>query len=168
MARTFMLATVLAVSLSACMSDSATLDTGTRITPEFFRYATIIEPPTDGTTGGWRAVCIKARTGQRVAHPHSTGWETGVQCALEFGSPIVNRQHGFIPLRMAQRISADVANEVAYRVLRQERGITATTCTKLIKGMNKAFKKAINGSAVNACGTTRWDRPVPEVIWPPE
>ena len=144
------------------------LDTGTRITPEFFRYATIIEAPTDGSTGGWRAVCIKARVGQRVAHPQGAGWETGAQCGLEFGSPIVNRQHGYIPLRMAQRVSADVANTVAYSVLRVERGVTATTCQKLLQGMNLAMNEAINGSSVTPCGTTRWGSPVPEVVWPPQ
>lgn len=81
--------------------------------------------------------------------------------------PIVNHQHGYIPLRMAQRISAEVANDVAYRVLRRERGVTSTTCLKLLRGMNREFDEAIKGSTVSPCGSTRWNQPVPEVVWPP-
>jgi len=94
--------------------------------------------------------------------------ETGAQCRLEFGSPIVNKQHGFIPLRMAQRVSAEVANDVAYTVLSQERGVTGATCLKLRKGMNTMLGIAINGSTVTQCGVTNWKRSVPEVHWPPD
>jgi hypothetical protein len=91
----------------------------------------------------------------------------GARCGLEFGSPIVNRQHGFIPLRKAQRISAEVANEVAYAVLRQERGVTAVTCRKLKDGMNLALGAAINGSRVRRCGTSSSSHAIPVVHWPP-
>ena len=68
---------------------------------------------------------------------------------------------------MAQQLSAEVANDVAYAVLSQERGVTAVTCKKLITGMNTMFGIAINGSKVNQCGVTNWSHAVPEVHWPP-
>ncbi len=154
------------VLAAGCVNSHGSLPTGTRITPEVFRYATIIKAPVDGSAGGWRAVCIKASTGQRLAHPQGAHLDTHVRCGLEFGSPIVNRQHGYIPLRMAQEISAEVANEVAYRVLSRERGITATTCRKLIAGMNIRLDEEIRGSTVTACGVTNWSQRVPVVYWP--
>ena len=157
----------LAALLVAVSCVDGNVPSGTRITPEFFRYATIIEAPDDGSPGGWRAVCIKARVGQRIAPAPAAHIDTSAQCGLEFGSPIVNRQHGYIPLRMAQQISAEVANDVAYTVLSQERGVTAGTCLKLQNGMNVMFGIAIKGSTVTQCGVTNWSHGVPEVIWPP-
>ena len=159
--------TVLAWLLGACTGGSTSVPTGTRITPEFFQYATMIEAPEDGSTGGWRAVCIHARVGQSVAEPQGGQWSASRQCSLEFQVPIINHQHGFIPLRMAQRISADVANEVAYRVLTREPALTIMTCSKLKVGMNEALDEAIKGSRVNLCGASMFNQPVPEVIWPP-
>jgi hypothetical protein len=129
---------------NSCMTGN--VPTGTRITPDFFKYATIIKAPADGSPGGWRAVCIQARVGQRIAHAQGAHIETGTRCGLEFGTPIVTIQHGFIPLSMAQRISADVANNVAYKVLSQGRGVTAIT--------------------FNQCGATNWSHSVPIVPWP--
>ncbi len=166
--KSWLLWAMLGVSVvsAACMDGMATLPTGTRITPEVFRYATIIPAPTDGTTGGWRAVCIKAGVGQRIAHPQGTHLDTRRRCGLEFGTPIVNRQHGYIPLPMTQQISSDVANEVAYTVLSRERGVTAMTCRQLIYGMNAKFGAKINGSTVTPCGVTNWSHRVPEIPWP--
>ena len=157
----------LAWLLYACTAGNTSVPTGTRIIPEFFQYATIVEPPDDGSTGGWRAVCIRARIGQSIAEPQGGQWSSNRECGLEFGVPIVNHQHGFIPLRMAQRISADVANETAYRVLTREPTLTVMTCDKLKVAMNTDLGEAINGSKVAPCGTTLWNRPVPEVVWPP-
>ncbi len=154
----------LLVALTSCVDGS--VPSGTRITPDFFRYATIIEPPADGSVGGWRAVCIRAGVGQRSAHPQGAHIDTRTRCGLEFGSPIVNQQHGYIPLAMAQRISADVANEVAYAVLSEERGLTVRTCYKLVRGMNARMGVDINGSKVTQCGVTSWSHRVPEVPWP--
>ncbi len=153
-----------ATIFAACTAGN--IPTGTRITPEFFQYATIIQPPADGSPGGWRAVCIMARVGQRIAHPQGAHIETGRQCGLEFGTPIVNKQHGYIPLPMAQRTSADVANDVAYKVLRRERGVTASTCLKLKTGMNVGLDTAINGSRVTQCGVTSSSHLIPVVHWP--
>ena len=113
-------------------------------------------------------MCIRARIGQGIAEPHGGTWNTSRECGLQFEVPIINRQHGFIPLRMAQRISAEIANEVAYRVLTQERTLTVVTCRKLKLAMNKAMGVAINGSKVTQqCGASLWNHAVPEVIWPP-
>jgi hypothetical protein len=158
--------TVLAVlALGACASTS--VPSGTFITAEYFEYATVIEPPTDGSPGGWRAVCIRAHMGQSIAASQGAHWDSEIQCDLEFGSPIVNRELGYIPLRMAQGISANVANTVAYEVLSQSRGVTSTTCKLLRVGMTAGMNTKIGGSRVTECGVTRWHRPVPEVIWPP-
>ena len=160
-----LLAAVLVLAPSCAASS---IPTGTQITPEFFKYATVVVAPTDGSTGGWRAVCIKASTGQRIANANGAHVETGGRCGLEFGTPIVNRQHGYIPLRMAQLVSAEVANTVAYAVLSQERGVTAMTCRKLIKGMSIQLDIQIKGSRVTECGVTQWSHSVPEVHWPPQ
>jgi len=140
--------------------------TGTRIGPESFQYATIFQAPEDKSPGGWRAVCIKAQVSQTVANPQGIDFDMNHECDLEFGSPIVNRQHGHIPLRMAQHISAEVANDVAYTVLSQELGVSAATCLKLKKSMNVAFDIAINGSTVTRCGVTNWSHSVPTIRWP--
>ena len=84
------------ISSLSCVS----IPTGTYITPEYFQYATIFSPDSEGV-GGWRAVCIKARVGQRVAHPKRTHVENELQCGFEFGTPIGNRQLGLIPMRTA-------------------------------------------------------------------
>ncbi|MEM9489261.1 MAG: hypothetical protein AAGC55_08955 [Myxococcota bacterium] len=49
-------------------SNSASVRTGTQITPEFFAFAEI-SPERVG--GGWRAVCIHASTGQRLPIPRA-------------------------------------------------------------------------------------------------
>ena len=151
---------LLAASL-ACVNSDPRVSRDTRITPDVFQYATIVDPPTDGSTGGWRAVCVKIELQKR------TGDNTPARCGLEYGTPIVNRQLGHIPLHRAQSISAKVSNEVGLKVLKQERGITSTTCDKLQRALNKGMDDAIKGSKVTQCGVTRWERPVPEVIWPP-
>lgn len=158
---------VLAWLLGACAGGSTSVPTGTLITPDFFQYATMVEAPEDGSTGGWRAVCIHAQVGQAIAEPQGGQWNTSRQCSLQFEVPIINHQHGFITLRMAQRISADVANAVAYRVLTREPALTVVTCDKLKRGMNKALDVAIRGSKVNHCGASLWNQAVPEVVWPP-
>jgi hypothetical protein len=151
-------------ALGACMDGNTPVSKDTRITPDVFQYATIIEAPADGSTGGWRAVCVKVRLDQRTA-PSQQG--APAECDLEYGTPIVNHQHGHIPLHKAQRISAEVSNEVGRRVLEKARDLTEITCRKLRTGMNKGMDKAIKGSKVTKCGVTDWSRPVPEVVWPP-
>ena len=153
---------ILVSTLGACTDSNSSLSADTRITPDVFQYATVNQPPEDRSPGGWRAVCIRIRIDR-----HTAAEDPARECGLEFGSPIINRQHGFIPLRMAQRISADVANEVGRRVLEKAKGFTETTCKKLRTAMNKGMDDAINGSKVTQCGVTQWSNPVPEVVWPP-
>ena len=64
-------------------------------------------------------------------------------------------------------VAAEVANEVAYRVLTQEPALTVTTCNSLKIAMDEAMDVAIKGSKVNQCGASMFNQTVPEVIWPP-
>ena len=153
---------LLGLCLCACVGSSdSRVSQDTRITPDVFRYATVVEAPADGSNGGWRAVCVKIEL-----KPRSDD-DTPARCDLEYGTPIKNHQHGYIPLHKAQRISAEVSNEEGRKVLEKARGITSTTCKSLRTALNEGMDEAINGSRVTECGVTLWDRPVPEVIWPP-
>ena len=164
---TALLTLAVALVISSACGGSTSVPSGTYISPEFFEYQTIIEPPEDGSPGGWRAVCIRARLGQTMASPQGVLGHSHIECGLEFGSPIVTRDLGYIPLHVAQRTSADVANEVAYEVLQEVRGMTTVICRALHTGMTKGMNEKIKGSTVTACGVTRSKRPVPEVTWPP-
>ena len=77
-------------------------------------------------------------------------------CQAEFGTPIVNRR-GPVPLTRAQRISANVANDVAYEVLTASAPVTGLMCLEFIAKAHRQLRERIWGATVSACnpGTPR-------------
>ena len=165
---TIILVALAFVPLASCAESdwNAQLRTGTMITPDYFRFAEIV--PADEHGGGWRAVCIKAQIGQRIASPagERASINTRAVCNIEFGTPLENRDQGKISLDHAQRVWADVANHSAYKVLQHTQGVTSEVCRRVIDVMNIYITGRISGARAAHCGTTRWRKAVPEVWWP--
>lgn len=141
----------------------ASARTGSRITPKYFKFAEIVP---EGDAGGWRAVCIVAKVGQRLKTPQGANFDAEDQCEIEVGVPISNIFEGYIPIERAQRIAADVANDAAYRVLERSPGVIGVVCRGIIREMNRLLKRKIRGSEVASCGATLSKKPVPRVYWP--
>ena len=146
----------------------ASLRTGMQITPDYFRFADIV--PADEHGGGWRAVCIKARVGQRIAQPQGrlASPDQVITCDFEFGTPLWNEDHGVVSLEYAQRVSAEVANHSAYKVLEYNTSgiVTAGLCERIKDVMNIYLGGRIVGSSVKRCTGTIGRKPVPVVHWP--
>lgn len=134
--------------LALCMTCTARgYPSGTRIKPSHFRFATIVEPDHDPRGSGWRAVCIHASLSQsRAGGPISSA----TLCRQEFGTPIVNSK-GPVPLSRAQRVSANVANEVAYGILTTTERVTALACGQFRKRANFLLGRRIRGAKVSTC-----------------
>lgn len=86
---------------------AAALVTG-RIRTEHFQFVTTV-PQTEPGAGGWRAACVHAQITNGDTKEAYT-CTLGVEMPIETGS-------GPISTRLAQRISADCANDAAYAVL---------------------------------------------------
>ncbi len=127
--------------------------TGTRIKPSHFRFATIVKPDDDRLGSGWRAVCIDAAMSQSAAGGPLT---SGIRCRAEFGTPIINTD-GPVPLNRAQRVSANVANDIAYQLLTTTTPVTGEVCKKFRQNANVLFWARIRGAKVTSC---REDTPV--------
>ncbi len=111
-------------------------------------------------------MCIHARAGQTLKTPNMWDVDSEIVCMIEVGLPISNEDRGYISLRQAQEFSALVANEAAYSVLLNHRGITASICRDIILRMDRDLRAAVAGARVNQCGTTKYRLPVPVVRWP--
>ena len=86
---------------------AAALVTG-KIGTEHFQFVTTV-PHTEPGEGGWRAACVHAQITNGDTEEVYT-CVLGVEMPIETGS-------GPISTRLAQRISADCANDAAYAVL---------------------------------------------------
>jgi hypothetical protein len=142
---------------------NASVPTGTRITAGYFQFAEVFPERSDG---GWRAVCIRARMGQRIAHPEGAHIDSGMTCALEVGIPISTRELGHIPLGTAQRIAADEANAAAYDVLGRSHGVNEIVCRQLIDELDRRLKNRVDRASADRCGSTAVSHLVPAVDWP--
>lgn len=150
---------VLAVFCLLAMTCAKTsFPTGTRIMPSHFRFATIVHPDNDPKGAGWRAVCIHSTLSQDVAGGPRIA--SVIMCRHEFGTPIVNSL-GPVPLTRAQRVSANVANEAAYKILTTVTPVTGAVCGAFKVLANGMLAGRIRGAKVTAC------RPgVPVVTFP--
>ena len=145
--RTARMAVVLpwAFLFSAC----ASAVTG-RIRPEHFHFTTTV-PQRNPGPGGWRVACVHARINNGdTGEPYTC--ILGIEMPLESGD-------GPISTPLAQRISADCANEAAYAVLS-----TLTTppppplytlCTSVRNAFEARLALAIRGSRVKSTCASR-------------
>jgi hypothetical protein len=89
-------------------SDCAAAWVTGRIGPEHFQFVTTV-PHTEPGEGGWRAACVHAQITNGDTEETYT-CIVGVEMPIETGSSPIST-------RLAQRISADCANDAAYAVL---------------------------------------------------
>ncbi len=130
--------------LVALFSGCSTAVTG-RIGPAHFQFTTTVPQRKPGP-GGWRVACV---------HAQIKNGGTGELYTCPFGVEMPMETHnGPISTPLAQRISADCANEAAYAVLE-----TLTTppppplytlCTSVRAAFNARLKAAIRGAQVMA------------------
>ncbi len=115
-----------------------------RITPEHFWFKTTVEK-SDAQPGGWRAVCIHARL---------TEGDSGATtvCKFEVGLPLRNGQSE-IPLWVARRDAAEMANRAAYKVLSNApRGeMMFTLCNEFKTLYDLMLREKHPGALVGAC-----------------
>ncbi|HYO73069.1 MAG TPA: hypothetical protein VEU33_44105 [Archangium sp.] len=115
-----------------------------RITPEHFWFKTTVER-SDAQPGGWQAVCIHARI---------TEGDSGATtvCKFEVGLPLRNGQRE-IPLWVARRDAAEMANRAAYRVLSNApRGeMMFTLCSEFKTLYGSMLNEKHIGARVSAC-----------------
>ena len=172
MARVKVSALILTILLAAAVATAggctdarwnASVPTGTQITPDYFRFAEVFP---ERSEGGWRAVCIRAQLGQRIAHPEGAHIDSAMTCAVEVGMPISTRELGQIPLGTAQRIAADEANAAAYDVLGRSHGVNEIVCRQLIDELDRRLQIRIEKSSADKCGSTAVSHLVPAVDWP--
>lgn len=141
---------------------------GTRITPDYFQFSTIVEAGDEPYFGGgWRAVCIRARVSQGVYDYRQKQERMAAQseCDLEFGAPILLASGRRVSLREARRDAAHAANAAAESVITTTRRITSQTCDRIKRRADKIFNELIPGSRVSRCEGFR-GMSVPEVRWP--
>jgi hypothetical protein len=163
---------LLLLAIAAACSNGGYLKTsrysGTSITPDYFRFATIVEAGDEPHFGGgWRAVCISASVSQGV-HDYRTGTERrGGQrrCEVEFGAPILLATGETLSLRDTQRAAADSANEAARSVITTTRRVTAATCERIRRQADRLFRRRIPGARASSCQGFR-GMDVPMVRWP--
>jgi hypothetical protein len=118
------------------------------LTPELFQFKTIVKP-IPGKPGGWRAICIHVR----IVDADSGGGS--IICSFEVGVPIrTENSSQEISLGLAQRLSAEMGSEAAYRVLSTlpPRAMLAPACIEFRTEYRALMKVAIPGSEVSTCG----------------
>jgi hypothetical protein len=132
----------LAVLSSGC---AAALVTG-RIRTEHFQFVTTVPHTEPGVGGGWRAACVHAQI-------NNGDTEEAYTCILGVEMPIETRS-GPISTSLAQRISADCANDAAYAVLstmtKPPPPPLYTLCTSVREAFTLRLTAAIPGSRVKS------------------
>ncbi|WP_205525826.1 hypothetical protein [Pyxidicoccus trucidator] len=119
-----------------------------RISPEHFRFKTVVTLDSQTLPDGWRAVCIIARI---------TEGDSGATdvCKFEVGLPLRNAQRGDVPLMDARWISAELANHAARSVLAEARPgeMIAVHCIQFKRRYERMLKDEIAGARVSECRT---------------
>jgi len=115
-----------------------------QIQPSHFQFTTIV-PQTEPGPGGWRVACVHAQILNGNTREAYT-CQVGVEMPLETNS-------GPISTPLAQRISAECANEAAYAVLstmtKPEPPPMYSLCTAIIGAYELRLNAAIVGSRVS-------------------
>lgn len=133
------------------------------IPPSTFRFVTVIDNP-GRSPGGWQVAQVVV-----LLERLSTMFPRTATCDIEVGTPIINRQQGFIPVEMAQEESAIAADRVA-RELFQKREPVASLCVAFRKRMTKVLGDANRGPIAGAkvSDFKHWRRKkVPRKTFPP-
>lgn len=124
-----------------------------RIRAEHFQFVTTVPHTTPGEAGGWRAACVHAQINNGETEEPYT-------CILGVEMPIETAA-GPISTPLAQRISADCANDAAYAVLstttQPPPPMLYTLCTSVRGAFALRLNAAVVGSRVNSrceVGTT--------------
>ncbi len=81
-----------------------------RITPEHFRFKTVVAVDSRTLPDGWRAVCISARITEGASGATDI-------CKFKVGLPMRTGQQGDISLNEARWLSAEMANQAAKMIL---------------------------------------------------
>lgn len=162
------LLTLLAIACSNGNGIKTSRYSGSRITPEYFQFATIVEAGDEPRFGGgWRAVCISASVSQGV-YDYRSGTERpggARKCDLEFGAPIVLSTGEMVTYRDTQEYAADSAQEAAVSVITTTKRVTAATCERIRRQADRLFRRRIPGARVSRCEGFR-GLAVPMVSWP--
>lgn len=130
-----------ALLLSGCASRVTTLVEGS-LQPGHFRFVTVV-PQRGPGAGGWRAACVHALISR----------DTGESFICKFGveMPLENRD-GPISTSLAQRVSADCANQAALSVFRS---VTPSTPLGLAYETFKSTYEGIINRAISGAHATR-------------
>ncbi len=132
----------LVVTSSGCASAMVT----GRIQPVHFQFVTTLPHTKPGKSGGWRVACV---------HAQVKNGDTGEPyiCMLGIEMPIETK-NGPISTPLAQRISADCANDAAYAVLstmtKPPTPPLYTLCTAVREAFALRLYAAIPGSRVQS------------------
>jgi hypothetical protein len=114
-----------------------------RIQPEHFQFTSAV-PKTEPGSGGWRVACV---------HAQVKNGDTGdvYICAIGVEMPIES-EDGPISTPLAQRVSADCANDAAYAVLstmtQPPPPPLYTLCSNIRAAFDVRLSMAIRGSRV--------------------
>lgn len=119
-----------------------------RITPDYFRFKTVVAVDSRTLPDGWRAVCISARI---------TEGDSGATdvCKFEVGLPMRTGQQGDIPLSEARWLSAEMANQAAKVILAEAQPgeMIAVHCIQFKRRYERLLKEEIDGARVSECRT---------------
>ncbi|WNG54741.1 hypothetical protein F0U59_08100 [Archangium gephyra] len=109
--------------------------------PSHFQFTTIVKKTRAGA-GGWRAACIHATViNQSTMEPYF--------CNFGVGMPIEHGDVGLISERLAQRISADCANQALREVLASPASpLPGLVCTQFRNTFHEVLNRAILGAKV--------------------
>ena len=131
-----------------------------QITPGHFRFVTVTEPDDHG--GGWREVCIRARMEQ----DDGTGNSRWLVCDVGVGVPIRLQDGTVFPLHVAQKESANAANDAAARVLAQNNGLSAVVCNAIRTEMRRLLDVVFKTSRAHQCRSVVGGVEIPVVEFP--
>jgi hypothetical protein len=113
-----------------------------RVQPEHFQFVTTVEKTLPGADG-WREACIHANMLNMAT-------KESFVCKFGIGMPIETEAVGPISNSLAQRISADCANQAADIVIGSATAATTPglACESFKRTFHKVLNKAVQGSRV--------------------
>lgn len=129
------------VILSGCAAGPTRTIVEGQLLPRHFRFVTVVEQ-SGNEPGGWRAACIYLPIRR----------DTGDAFICKFGveMPIATQADGLFSEPLAQRISADCANQAAYGVLSLATPETplGVACEGFKSTYNEILNRSVRGSRV--------------------
>ena len=136
------------------------------IPPSTFQFTTVIKHDGTPEPGGWQVAQVVVLLGRL-----STMFPRAAFCDVEVGTPIVNRQQGYIPEEMAQVESALAADSAAREMLQARELPTAPICYTFRETMMRYLADPQSGTIAGArvSGFRTWKgKKIPRRTFPPK